>query len=80
MGNYRQGVDATQPPVDYLGALMAEERVMVFIDGSNFYRCLKSQFEMTNVDFFKWRTLLSTRVTLGTCARPATGSFCWTSR
>ena len=37
---------------------MAEERVMVFVDGSNFYRCLKSQFEMTNVDFLKLALLL----------------------
>ncbi|MBM3134835.1 MAG: NYN domain-containing protein [Chloroflexi bacterium] len=37
---------------------MPEERVMVFIDGSNFYRCLKSQFGMANVDFLKLALLL----------------------
>ncbi len=37
---------------------MPEERVMVFIDGSNFYRCLKSQFGMVNVDFLKLASLL----------------------
>jgi len=37
---------------------MAEERVMVFIDGSNFYRCLKNQFGTASVDFLKLALLL----------------------
>jgi len=32
----------------------ANERVTVFIDGSNFYRCLKQECSKTNVDFSKF--------------------------
>lgn len=32
---------------------MNSERVMIFIDGSNFYRCIKEQFNKTNIDFLK---------------------------
>jgi uncharacterized LabA/DUF88 family protein len=37
---------------------MAEERVTVFIDGSNLYRCCKDEFDKTSLDFEKFAHLL----------------------
>ncbi len=37
---------------------MYDERVWVFIDGSNFYHCLKNQFSRTSVNFEKLVSLL----------------------
>lgn len=37
---------------------MTDERVMIFIDGSNFYHCVKDQFAVTKVDFRKLQSQL----------------------
>jgi hypothetical protein len=33
--------------------MASDERVMIFIDGSNFYHCLKDEFGTAKVDFPK---------------------------
>lgn len=39
---------------------MTEERVVIFIDGSNFYHCLIEEFRRADVDFSKLAQALST--------------------
>lgn len=38
---------------------MADERVVIFIDGSNFYHCLMAEFHRADVDFSKLAQTLS---------------------
>jgi len=37
---------------------MSSERVMIFIDGANFYRALKNEYGKADIDFEKFQTLL----------------------
>lgn len=43
---------------------MADERVVIFIDGSNFYHCLKAEFGRTSIDFEKLMAALRGERTL----------------
>ena len=38
---------------------MSEERVAIFIDGSNLYRCCKAEFGKASIDFEKFASLLA---------------------